>query len=70
MRMKRMGWLAMSIIAAACGEKAGTGSAVSIPSVQVDCTSSLCRRNLNPTVIVVFTSSGCSSAMRDAVRIN
>jgi hypothetical protein len=43
-----------------CGETAGTGLSVSIPAVQINCTTARCRSNTNPKIFVYYTSSGCA----------
>lgn len=51
--------LLMAMTLVSCAESSGGGKSVSIPRVFVNCTTAQCRRNLNPRVIVIFTTSGC-----------
>lgn len=57
--LKRTIFVSLTLAAASCAESSGTGEAVPIPRVVVNCTTSHCRTNATPYIFVIFTTSGC-----------
>lgn len=46
----------------ACAESASSGTDAFIPDVVIDCQTAKCRTAANPTMIVLFSTSGCDEA--------
>jgi len=51
--------LAAVLTLASCAESSGTGEAIPIPRVVVNCTTPHCKTNATPYIFVIFTTSGC-----------